>query len=89
MTSHLSDLEFNYDPQSDVMYFSIGKPRPAITEPIDEEDDDILVRFDMTSNEVCGLTVLGYSHIDKSYLLKVLQDNYPELVDPITIAIAS
>jgi uncharacterized protein YuzE len=47
-----------YDKNADVLYLSIGDPRPAISE---EVGDDILLRRDLETNEVVGLTILNLS----------------------------
>lgn len=45
-----------YDKTSDVLYLSLGDPRPAISE---ELGDDILLRVDPETKEVVGLTILN------------------------------
>lgn len=45
-----------YDKTSDVLYLSVGNPRPAISE---ELGDDILLRVDPETEEVVGLTILN------------------------------
>ena len=47
-----------YDKKADVLYLSIGDPRPAISE---EVGDDILLRRDLETDEVVGLTILNLS----------------------------
>lgn len=47
-----------YDKEGDVLYLSIGSPRPALSE---EVGDDVLVRIDEQTGEVVGLTVLNFS----------------------------
>ncbi len=50
--------QFFYDKKADVLYISVGDPRPAISE---ELDDDVLLRRDIQTNEVIGLTILNLS----------------------------
>ncbi len=50
--------QFFYDKNADVLYISVGDPRPAISE---ELDDDVLLRRDIQTNEVVGLTILNLS----------------------------
>ncbi|MGQ4915969.1 MAG: DUF2283 domain-containing protein [Candidatus Asgardarchaeia archaeon] len=52
------DLEWDYDPEADVLYLSIGKPRVA--ESIDI-GDGIIVRIDPKSNEIVGITIIGFN----------------------------
>jgi uncharacterized protein YuzE len=54
----MKPLEMFYDKQMDVLYLSVGDPRPAITE---ELEDNILLRLDIETGEVVGLTILNFS----------------------------
>ncbi|MEP0763334.1 MAG: DUF2283 domain-containing protein [Chloroflexota bacterium] len=47
-----------YDAEGDVLYLSIGEPRPAISQ---EVGDDVLLRIDPDTGEIVGLTVLNLS----------------------------
>ena len=47
-----------YDTEGDVLYLSIGEPRPAVSE---ELGDDVLLRVDTETGEIVGLTVLNLS----------------------------
>lgn len=49
-------INWDYDEEADVLYLSLGKPRPAIGIDI---GDGIVVRYDETHREVVGLTVIG------------------------------
>jgi uncharacterized protein YuzE len=51
-------MQLFYDDEGDVLYLSVGDPRPAISE---ELDDDVLLRHDIETGEVVGLTVLNFS----------------------------
>jgi uncharacterized protein YuzE len=51
-------MQLFYDDEGDVLYLSIGDPRPAISE---ELGDDVLLRHDIETGEVVGLTVLNFS----------------------------
>jgi len=48
---------FFYDKDSDVMDISLGKPKVAISE---EVDDDIVVRIDPNSREIIGFTIINF-----------------------------
>lgn len=50
-------LEVLYDKEVDVLYLSIGTPRPADTF---EEKEGLLIDRDPETREVVGLTVLDY-----------------------------
>ena len=47
-----------YDRDSDVLYLSIGEPRPAVSQ---EVGDDVLLRVDADTGEIVGLTILNLS----------------------------
>lgn len=47
-----------YDKIGDVLYLSMGEPRPAVSQ---EVGDDILLRLDPDTDEVVGLTILNLS----------------------------
>ena len=47
-----------YDTEGDVLYLSIGEPRPAISQ---ELGNDVLLRVDVETGEIVGLTVLNLS----------------------------
>ncbi|MCI0711281.1 MAG: DUF2283 domain-containing protein [Chloroflexi bacterium] len=59
-------MNLSYDAEADVLYLSIGEPRPAISREIGE---DILLRLDPTTGAVVGLTIFNLAaHRDLSAL---------------------
>ena len=50
-------IQINYDNFADVLYVSFGKPQHAKTHPITDAD---LVRFNPKTDEVVGITIIGY-----------------------------
>lgn len=54
-------MQLAYDQAADVLYVSIGDPRPAISR---EVGDDVLLRLDPETAEVVGLTILNLSSRD-------------------------
>ena len=54
---NIDEVEVSYDRDGDVLYLSLGNPRPAITRG---EKDGLLVRTDPKTDQVVGLTVLDY-----------------------------
>ena len=46
-----------YDAEADVLYISVGEPRPALGVDIGE---GLVVRLDEARREVVGLTVVGF-----------------------------
>ncbi len=51
-------MQLAYDQEADVLYLSVGDPRPAISREI---GDDVLLRVDAETGQVVGLTVLNLS----------------------------
>jgi uncharacterized protein YuzE len=50
-------LSWEYDEEADVLYISVGNPRPALGADI---GDGIVVRYDEKQKEVVGITILGF-----------------------------
>jgi len=53
-------IMFFYDKNNDIMDISIGKPKVAISE---EVDDDIVVRLDPKSREILGFTIINFANV--------------------------
>lgn len=51
-----TDLMWDYDEEGDVLYISVGQPRPAIGIDIGE---GVVLRYDEAKHEVVGITVLS------------------------------
>ena len=49
-------LNWEYDDGADVLYISVGEPRPALGTDIGE---GLIVRYDEKEREIVGLTVIG------------------------------
>ena len=49
-------IDWEYDEEEDVLYLSVGTPKPAVGVDIGE---GVVVRYDEANNEVVGLTILG------------------------------
>jgi uncharacterized protein YuzE len=50
------DITWDYDEDSDVLYLSVGEPRPAVGMDIGE---GVILRYDESRQEVVGLTLMG------------------------------
>ena len=57
MAKKLDNLSIEYDSEADVLYVSVGQPRPAITI---EDRDGVLIRKDPSSGKPIAVTVLNY-----------------------------
>jgi uncharacterized protein YuzE len=51
-----SEIIWDYDEEADVLYISIGEPRPALGVDIGE---GVILRYDEAKKEVVGLTLIG------------------------------
>jgi uncharacterized protein YuzE len=51
-----SDVNWDYDEEADVLYLSIGEPRPAVGVDIGE---GVILRYDESQHEVVGITLIG------------------------------
>jgi uncharacterized protein YuzE len=56
MPARSSSAAWEYDREADVLYLSLGEPRPAVGVDI---GDGLVLRYDETRREVTGLTVIG------------------------------
>ncbi|MCH7922244.1 MAG: DUF2283 domain-containing protein [Nitrospinae bacterium] len=50
-------LNWEFDEEADVLYISVGEPRPAVGADIGE---GVIVRYDEEKKEVVGITILGF-----------------------------
>ncbi len=50
------NLTWDYDEDADVLYISVGEPKPAIGVDV---GDGLILRYDEKKHEVVGLTVIG------------------------------
>lgn len=48
-------LTWDYDAEADVLYLSVGEPRPAVSVDL---GNGLIVRYDEDQEEVVGLTVM-------------------------------
>lgn len=60
------EIDWDYDEEADVLYLSVGKPRPALGVDIGE---GIIARYDEENKEVMGITLIGL----RARLLKELE----------------
>jgi uncharacterized protein YuzE len=51
-----ASINWDYDEDADVLYLSLGEPRPAVGIDI---GDGLVLRYDEERHEVAGLTVIG------------------------------
>lgn len=62
------EITWDYDEKADVLYISVGEPRPALGVDIGE---GVILRYDEEKKEVVGLTLIGL----RERLQKGLTDN--------------
>ena len=71
------DVSFHYDSEADILYASVGKPKPA--KSIDFPNG-IVLRIDPTSGNYIGFTIINYMARKKSgSIKKIPQFNSVEL----------
>ena len=63
-----SEISWDYDEEADVLYLSVGEPRPAVGVDIGE---GVIARYDETNKEVVGITLIGL----RARLLKELKQD--------------
>ncbi len=51
-----ANITWDYDEEADVLYLSVGEPRPAVGMDIGE---GVVIRYDEARKEVVGLTLIG------------------------------
>lgn len=62
-----AEIDWDYDEEADVLYLSVGEPRPAVGVDIGE---GVITRYDEANKEVVGITLIGL----RARLLKELSD---------------
>ena len=65
------NIDFHYDKEVDVLYASIGKPKPAKSI---EKGNGTIIRIDAITGEVVGFTVIHYMRRIKDGLLKEIPE---------------
>ena len=53
---HPENVNWDYDEEADVLYLSVGEPRPATGVDI---GDGVVLRYDEIAREVVGVTLVG------------------------------
>jgi uncharacterized protein YuzE len=51
-----ASITWDYDEDADVLYLSVGEPRPALGIDV---GDGVVVRYDEAKREIVGLTLIG------------------------------
>jgi uncharacterized protein YuzE len=51
-----TSIKWDYDEEADVLYLSMGEPKPALGIDVGE---GVVLRYDETRREVVGLTLIG------------------------------
>ncbi len=67
MSITIGDWTFDHvllDEEADVVYLSIGDPRPARSE---ETPEGHVLRYDVETGEFCGLTLIGIGRLIDEY----------------------
>ncbi len=73
-------LIFSYDREADVLYVSIGKPKPGISE---ETKDGIVLRYDVETNKFIGFTIVDFLASFKGKKVKTFSTHLRAELQPI------
>jgi uncharacterized protein YuzE len=57
VSHQIGNLEVLYDQEADVLYLSVGPPKPS---SVIEDQEGLLIQRDLTTGDVVGATVLDY-----------------------------
>ncbi|MBN2097562.1 MAG: DUF2283 domain-containing protein [Candidatus Omnitrophica bacterium] len=61
--SKINELKISYDKDADTFYLSLGSPKRAVCETL---DNGVVIRRDSKSNKIVGLTVIDFEkHFSK------------------------
>ncbi len=64
-----TSINWDYDEEADVLYISVGEPRPAVGMDIGE---GVVLRYDEKQQEVVGVTIMGL----RSRLMQQLESKF-------------
>ncbi|MDF2803157.1 MAG: hypothetical protein K0S61_3060 [Anaerocolumna sp.] len=53
----MSKIKFKYDHKNDILYITIGVPKPSYG---DEIEEGIVIRKDFNTDEINGITILDF-----------------------------
>jgi len=73
-------LIFSYDREVDVLYVSIGEPKPGISE---ETEDGIVLRYDVKTNKFIGFTIVDFLASFKGKKVKTFPTHLRAELQPI------
>ena len=66
-------IDWDYDEEADVLYLSFGEPKKSVGLDVGE---GVIVRYDQTTREVNGLTIIG---LKKRSLSAIKLENKPSV----------
>ncbi len=59
MSTLNTTIIYDYDTEDDILYLSVGKPTPSISNEIEE---GIILRKDIKTKKITGVTILDYKY---------------------------
>jgi len=68
---NINKIQYHYDRDVDVLYASIGKPKPARSI---EKENGTIIRVDPMTGKIVGFTVIHYMKRIKDGLLKSIPE---------------
>lgn len=63
------EFQIKYEPTEDVMYISIGSPKPGIAV---EQSDGVFMRLDPDTGSLVGFTIVGFRELFQRHPGKLL-----------------
>ncbi|HBC94325.1 MAG TPA: hypothetical protein DCZ10_15860 [Pelotomaculum sp.] len=72
MSARRRKLTLNYDKEHDVMYVSLGAPKPSYC---DDDIEGVLIRRSLESNRLSGVTIMDFSRKTKEQLKRIIPFN--------------
>lgn len=62
-------VTINYDKDHDILYVSIGTPKPSYC---DDDIEGVLIRRSMETNRLSGVTIMDFSRKNKEQLKRII-----------------
>ena len=70
-------LDGSYDEEADVLYISIGAPKPALGVDV---GDGLIVLYDEDTNEIVGVTIIGLRERAEDELSQPMPEGLIDLI---------
>lgn len=75
----VNNITQRYDQAHDVLYLTLGNPCPSTGEPLNDFDS-VVVKYALDDDEICGVTILSFSKLDKNRLFNALPPQFAKVI---------